>query len=80
MATILVSPYTGVAPDATLHTYQMSNSNSDVEGTCRVGSKKLDNFGTLINQAVEDGAQIISISQGTGVQGDDAQVGHRQRD
>ena len=64
MATILVSPYTGVAPEATLHSYQVSNSNSVSEGTCKVGSKKLDDFGTLINQAVEDGAQIISISQG----------------
>ena len=71
MATILVSPYTGVAPEATLHSYQVSNSNSVSAGTCKVNGKKLDDFGTLINQAVEDGAQIISISQGTGVQGDD---------
>ena len=71
MATILVSPYTGVAPEATLHSYQVSNSNSVSAGTCKVDGKKLDDFGTLINQAVEDGAQIISISQGTGVQDDD---------
>ena len=71
MATILVSPYTGVAPEATLHSYQVSNDDSVSEGTCKVNGKKLDDFGTLINQAVEDGAQIISISQGTGVQGDD---------
>ena len=66
MATILVSPYTGVAPEATLHSYQVSNSNSVSAGTCKVNGKKLDDFSTLINQAVEDGAQIISISQGTG--------------
>ena len=66
MATMLVSPYTGVAPDATLYSYQVSNSNSVSEGACQVDGKKLDNFSTLINQAVEDGAQIISISQGTG--------------
>ena len=66
MATILVSPYTGVAPDATLYSYQVSNSNSVSEGACKVDGKKLDDFSTLINQAVEDGAQIISISQGTG--------------
>nr|WP_315303964.1 S8 family serine peptidase [Schaalia odontolytica] len=72
MATILVSPYTGVAPDATLHSYQVSNDNSVSAGTCKVDGKKLDDFGTLINQAVEDGAQIISISQGTGHLGDDA--------
>ena len=64
MATILVSPYTGVAPEATLHSYQVSNSNSVSAGTCKVDGKKLDDFGTLSNQAVEDGAQIISISQG----------------
>ena len=71
MATILVSPYTGVAPEATLHSYQVSNDDSVSEGTCKVDGKKLDDFGTLINQAVEDGAQIISISQGTGHLGDD---------
>ena len=71
MATILVSPYTGVAPEATLCSYQVSNDDSVSEGTCKVDGKKLDDFGTLINQAVEDGAQIISISQGTGHLGDD---------
>ena len=71
MATILVSPYTGVAPEATLYSYQVSNDDSVSEGTCKVDAKKLDDFGTLINQAVEDGAQIISISQGTGHLGDD---------
>ena len=72
MATILVSPYTGVAPDATLYSYQLSNNSSISEGTCKADGKKLDSFDTLINQAVEDGAQIISISQGTGHLGDDA--------
>ena len=71
MATILVSPYTGVAPDATLHSYQLSNYESISAGTCEVNGKKLDDFDTLINQAVDDGAQIISISQGTGRLGDD---------
>ena len=71
MATILVSPYTGVAPEATLYSYQVSYDDSVSEGTCKVDGKKLDDFGTLINQAVEDGAQIISISQGTGHLGDD---------
>ena len=63
MATILVSPYTGVAPDATLYTYQSSNTGSDSDGTCGVNGKEGNSTGTLINQAVEDGAQIISISQ-----------------
>ncbi len=65
MATILVSPYTGVAPDATLYSYQLSNNSSISEGTCKNDGKRLNSFDTLINQAVEDGAQIISISQST---------------
>ena len=35
MATILVSPYTGVAPDATLHSYQLSNYESISAGPAR---------------------------------------------
>ena len=66
MATILVSPYTGVAPDATLYTYQSTSSDSISEGTCKADGKVLNELDTLINQAVEDGAQIISLSQGTG--------------
>mgnify|MGYP000983542701 CR=1 FL=1 len=69
MATLLVSPYTGVAPDATLYSYQLSNNSSISEGTCKNDGKRLNSFDTLINQAVEDGAQIISISQGTGYLG-----------
>ena len=63
MATILVSPYTGVAPDATLYMYQVSNLTSVSGGSCDTSTGRLDTFGKLINQAVEDGAQIISISQ-----------------
>ena len=63
MATILVSPYTGVAPDATLYSYQSTNTGTDSGGTCEANGKELNSIGTLINQAVEDGAQIISISQ-----------------
>ena len=66
MATILVSPYTGVAPDATLYAYQSTSSDSISEGTCKADGKVLNELDTLINQAVEDGAQIISLSQGTG--------------
>ena len=63
MATILVSPYTGVAPDATLYSYQSTNSGTQSGGTCAANGAELNSIGTLINQAVEDGAQIISISQ-----------------
>ena len=66
MASILVSPYFGVAPDATLYSYQLSNANSISAGTCEKDGQKLDTFARLINQAIDDGAQIISISQGSG--------------
>ena len=64
MATILVSPISGVAPDATLYSYQAATSQSISGGTCASSGESLDSFGKLINQAIEDGAQIISISQG----------------
>lgn len=65
MATLLVSPYTGVAPDATLYSYQFSNADSVSSGTCVSGGLRTNTMGSLINQAIDDGAQIISISQGT---------------
>ena len=65
MATFLVSPYTGVAPDATLYSYQFSNADSVSAGTCVSGGLRTNTMGNLINQAIDDGAQIISISQGT---------------
>ena len=65
MATLLVSPYTGVAPDATLYSYQFSNTDSVSAGTCVSGGLRTNTMGPLINQAIDDGAQIISISQGT---------------
>ena len=62
MATLLVSPYTGVAPDATLYTYQISSEDTQPGGTCVSGADTTDSIDKLINQAVDDGAQIISIS------------------
>ena len=62
MATLLVSPYTGVAPDATLYTYQATTEESQPGGTCRNGADAADSIDKLINQAVDDGAQIISMS------------------
>ena len=62
MATLLVSPYTGVAPDATLYTYQITSEDTQPGGTCVRGIDKADSIDKLINQAVDDGAQIISIS------------------
>ena len=63
MAAILVSPYFGVAPDATLHAYQTSTTSKSSVGTCSSGGEQLDTVGKLMNQAIEDGAQIISVSQ-----------------
>ena len=63
MAIILVSPTIGVAPDATLNTYQAETASETSNGTCDSGERRLNSFGNLINQAVEDGAQIISVSQ-----------------
>ena len=64
MASILVSRDYGVAPDAALHTYQFVYKDGSFSGSCSVDGKPLDTFGKLINQAIDDGAQIISISQG----------------
>ena len=62
MASMLVSPAFGVAPDAVLYTYQRVNVNSISRGTCSSMSPAPDRFAALINQAIDDGAQIISIS------------------
>ena len=63
MAIILVSPITGVAPDATLYNYQSTTDGTISNGSCESNGDRLNTIAALINQAVEDGAQIISISQ-----------------
>ena len=63
MAALLVSQNYGVAPDATLYVYQMSIRKDPSAGTCLQNGHKQDTYATLINQAIDDGAQIISISQ-----------------
>ncbi|WP_052040892.1 S8 family peptidase [Actinomyces sp. S6-Spd3] len=63
MAIILVSPISGVAPDATLYTYQSSTAGTISNGSCDSKKGELNTTAALINQAVEDGAQFISISQ-----------------
>ena len=62
MAAILVSQKYGVAPDATLYTYQTATNGAASSGSCKQGAKELDTIANLINQAIDDGAQIISIS------------------
>ena len=59
MAALLVSQNYGVAP---LYTYQAASDSDPSAGTCMQGNKRLDTFANLINQAIDDGAQIISIS------------------
>ena len=63
MAIILVSPISGVAPDATLYNYQSSTGSTTSNGSCDSNGDRLNTTAALINQAVEDGAQIISVSQ-----------------
>ena len=63
MAIILVSPITGVAPDATLYNYQSTTDGTISKGSCESNGDRLNTIAALINQAVEDGAQFISISQ-----------------
>ena len=65
LAAVLVSQNYGVAPDATLYTYQVTNKDTVSTGTCSTGASRLNSFDKLINQAIDDGAQIISISQGS---------------
>ena len=65
LAAALVSQNYGVAPDATLYTYQVTNKDTVSTGTCGTGASRLNSFDKLINQAIDDGAQIISISQGS---------------
>ena len=67
MAALLVSQNYGVAPDATLYTYQVTNKDTVSTGTCGTGASRLNSFDKLINQAIDDGAQIISISQGSSI-------------
>ena len=62
MAALLVSQNYGVAPDATLYTYQTATDGAASSGSCKQGAKELDSIANLINQAIDDGAQIISIS------------------
>ena len=66
MAALLVSQKYGVAPEATLHTYQArSGESSTAGGSCEVNGVSYDGLGLLINQAIDDGAQVISVSLGS---------------
>ena len=64
MAALLVSQKYGIAPEATLFTYANRSAKTiGASGTCDSSDGDLDSYSVLINQAIDDGAQIISISQ-----------------
>ena len=65
MASLLVSKEYGVAPDATLLTYQtgFDDDGDDAVAECAVrNGNGIEENKSLINRAISDGAQIISIS------------------
>ena len=72
MASLLVSRDYGVAPDATLLTYQSTTKDDVSDGTCEnIEGVRHNSISHLINQAIDDGAQIVSFSQGSAATGDD---------
>ena len=71
MASLLVSRDYGVAPDATLFSYQRASDSAISPGSCEAGGERRDSLKNLIHQAIDDGAQIISLSQGSSDHGDD---------
>jgi len=60
IASILASPYYGWAPKATILNYTIK-STKDQQGDC-IPAYFGDDLGFLINQALNDGADVISIS------------------
>ena len=65
MAAILASQAYGVAPEATIYSYQKASPEDTPSGSCLQGAKQLDSVASLINSAIDDGAQIISASFGS---------------
>ena len=67
IASLLVSKNYGFLPDATLHTYQTSFRDQEPSADCNPETgTALDELGALINFAINDGAQIITISIAAG--------------
>ena len=67
IASLLVSKDYGFLPDATLHTYQTSFRDQETSEECSPEPHiQLDGLGELINFAINDGAQIITISIAAG--------------
>ena len=65
MAAILASQAYGVAPEATIYSYQNASPEDTASGLCLQGVKQLHSVASLINSAIDDGAQIISASFGS---------------
>ena len=65
MAAILASQAYGVAPEATIYSYQNASPEDTASGSCLQGTKQLHSVASLINSAIDDGAQIISASFGS---------------
>ena len=61
VASLLVAREYGVAPDVTLNSYQTMSSGSTADSSCK-DSALIYKHASLINHAINDGAQIISIS------------------
>ena len=65
-ASILVARDYGVVPDATLLAYQTDVGDADPGGDCTgIGGVNLVGYPSLINHAINDGAQIINLSAGS---------------
>ena len=61
VASLLVAREYGVAPDVTLNSYQTMSSGSTADSSCK-DSAVIYKHASLINHAINDGAQIVSIS------------------
>lgn len=61
VASLLVARGYGVAPDVTLNSYQTMSSGSTADSSCK-DSALIYKHASLINHAINDGAQIVSIS------------------
>ena len=67
IASLLVSKNYGFLPDATLYSYQTSFRDQEPSADCNPETgTALDELGALINFAINDGAQIITISIAAG--------------
>ena len=65
-ASILVARDYGVVPDATLLAYQTDAGDADPGSDCTgIGGINLVGYPSLINHAINDGAQIINLSAGS---------------